>query len=184
MKQINIRSCQRRLYKHRLEKMNNAHNVRYYLLMCSQKRLIAVLAGALLVVSASALQADDANDLIVVTNKDVTMASIDDNEIRRLFLGKSRRLPNGDVAALASYSPLRAFFNSRILGRSDTDVSRIWSRLKFSGRQAPPRTFNNVDAIVEYVKSTPNALAYLPSSYRRDEVRIMAFIPGDTPPLR
>jgi len=174
----------RRLLKRRHKTNTNAHNIQHYLQMCFQKRLLGLLASALLVVSASALQADDANDLIVVTNKDVTMASIDDNEIRRLFLGKSRRLPNGDVAALASYSPLRAFFNSRILGRSDTDVARIWSRLKFSGRQAPPRTFNSVDAIVEYVKSTPNALAYLPSSYRRDEVRIMAFIPGDTPPLR
>jgi len=149
-----------------------------------KKCLLGLLTSALLVVSASALQANESNNLIVVTNKDVSMASIDDNEIQRLFLGQSRRLPNGDVAALAAYAPLRAFFNSRILGRSDTDVARIWSKLKFSGKQAPPRTFDNVDALVEYVKSTPNALAYLPSSYRRDEVRIMAFIPGDTPALR
>jgi len=149
-----------------------------------KKCVLGLLASALLVVSVGALQANEPDNLIVVTNKDVSMASIDDNEIRRLFLGKSRRLPNGDVAALAAYAPLRAFFNSRILGRSDTDVARIWSKLKFSGKQAPPQTFDNVDAIVEYVKSTPNALAYLPNSYRRDEVRIMAYIPGDTPALR
>ncbi len=148
------------------------------------KYLVIVLAAVSLCVSAGVLHANESNDLIVVTNKDVSMASIDDNEIRRLFLGQSRRLPNGDVAALAAYSPLRAFFNSRILGRSDTDVARIWSKLKFSGKQSPPRTFDTIDDLVEYVKSTPNALAYLPSTYRRDEVRIMAYIPGDTPSLR
>jgi len=149
-----------------------------------KKWLLGVLLSSSLLVGANTLQAKESHDLIVVTNKDVSMSSIDDNEIRRLFLGQSRRLPNGDRAALAAYAPLRAFFNSRILGRSDTDVARIWSRLKFSGRQAPPRTFDSVDALVEYVKSTPNALAYLPSSYRKAEVRVMSYIPGDTPALR
>jgi len=144
---------------------------------------LGVLVSSLLLVGLTTLQANESNDLIVVTNKDVSMSSIDDNEIRRLFLGQSRRLPNGDRAALAAYAPLKAFFNSRILGRSDTDVARIWSKLKFSGRQAPPRTFDNVDALVEYVKSTPNALAYLPGSYRKAEVRVMSYIPGDTPAL-
>lgn len=122
--------------------------------------------------------------IMVVTNKDVNMPSIDDAEIRRLFLGKSRRLPNGDRAALASYAPARTFFNSRVLGQSDIDVARIWTKLKFSGRPARPRTFGTVDELLAYVKSTPNALAYLPSTYRGDDVRVMMIIPADAPSIR
>jgi len=121
--------------------------------------------------------------IMVVTNIDVNMPSIDDTEIRRLFLGKSRRLPNGDRAALAAHGPSTAFFNSRVLGQSDTAIARIWSKLKFSGRQAPPRTFDTVEAVVAYVKSTTNAIAYLPGDYRIGDVQVMAIIPGNTPPL-
>jgi len=150
---------------------------------------VLVFLFTLLPMNISTLHADDSEDdaevgIMVVTNIDVEMPSIDDTEIQRLFLGKSRRLPNGDRAALAAFAPSRTFFNSRVLGRSDTDVARIWSKLKFSGRQAPPRTFDTIDEVVAYVKSTPNALAYLPSTYRGGDVRIMSLIPGNAPSLR
>lgn len=146
--------------------------------------LCCVFVCVLLSISNSAVQANSDVGIILVSNIDTDLSSIDDTEIRRLFLGKSRRLPNGDRAALAAYAPSTTFFNSRVLGQSDTAVARIWSKLKFSGRQPPPRSFDSVEAVLAYVKSTPNALAYLPSTYRGDDVRVMMLIPGDAPSLR
>ena len=121
--------------------------------------------------------------LLVIMNSDIDMPSIDDQELRRLFLGISRRLPNGARAALAAYEPESSFFNSRVLGRSDAEVSAIWSRLRFSGRTPPPRILNTASEVLRYVQATPNALAYLPANASYRGVRVIANVPRSTPPL-
>ena len=91
---------------------------------------VAAFSFALaLVALASVTSADDtlagrsgaeANDgLVVIAHPDLAMSSIDGEGIRRLFLGKSRKLPNGARAELASYGPASSFFNERVLAMSD-----------------------------------------------------------------
>ena len=127
--------------------------------------------------TAYADEAGDPRGLVIVMNLDVDVRSIDDDELRRLFTGESRRLPNGARAALASYGPESSFFNERMLRLSDAEVAALWSRLRFSGRTPPPRKFDTVEAIVEYVASTPNALAYMPASAARQGVRVISNLP-------
>ena len=115
--------------------------------------------------------------LVVVINGDLRLPSIDGPEIRRLFLGESRRLPNGARAALASYAPARSFFNERALGLSDARVATIWSRLQFAGRLPPPKVFDTAAEVVAFVASTPNAIAYLPADAPRDGVRVIYTMP-------
>ena len=127
--------------------------------------------------SSYASEDGDPRGLVIVMHKDVDIASIDDEELKRLFTGKSRRLPNGARAALASYGPESSFFNEKMLGLSDAEVASLWSRLRFAGRTPPPRTFNSTDALVEYVSTTPNALAYMPVSASRLGVRVIGNLP-------
>jgi len=127
--------------------------------------------------------AQERSGLVIVMNQNIDMPSIDDAELRRLFLGKSRRLPNGARAALAAYGPDSSFFNSRILGRSDAEVSAAWSRLRFSGRTPPPRIFDNPQAVAQYVRNTSNALAYMPASADHSGLRVITNVPASMPPL-
>lgn len=115
--------------------------------------------------------------LLVVMNRNIDIQSIDDQELRRLFLGKSRRLPNGARAALASFGPETSFFNERLLGLSDAEVATIWSRLRFSGRTPPPRTFDSIAEVLAFVESRANALAYIPSCVATDSVRVFSSLP-------
>lgn len=127
-----------------------------------------------------AVQAADppcARGLLIVMNKNIDIASIDDQELRLLFLGKSRRLRNGARADLASYGPEASFFNERMLGLSDAEVATIWSRLRFSGRVPPPRTFDTTGEILEFVAARQNALAYLPACVASDSVRVFSTLP-------
>ncbi len=121
--------------------------------------------------------APDPRGLLIIMHPDIDVRTIDDNELRRLFTGKSRRLPNGARAALASYGPESSFFNERMLGLSDARVASLWSRLRFSGRTPPPRTFDDVEALIAFVSSTPNALAYIPASAAREGVRVITNLP-------
>lgn len=115
--------------------------------------------------------------LLVVMNRNIDIQSIDDQELRRLFLGESRRLPNGARAALASFGPEASFFNRRLLGLSDADVATVWSRLRFSGRTPPPRTFDTAAEVLAFVESRSNALAYMPSCATTDSVRVFSTLP-------
>ena len=120
---------------------------------------------------------DDSGGLVIVVNDALDIPSIDDEELRRLFLGKSRRLPNGERAALASYGPEASFFNERMLGLSDAEVAETWARLRFSGRSPVPRTFDTPAGVAAFVARTPNALAYLPATAAREGTRVMTNLP-------
>ncbi|MFK7856756.1 MAG: hypothetical protein AB8B79_21745 [Granulosicoccus sp.] len=138
--------------------------------------VLGLLVGSVQQTSAAS-EPGDPRGLVIVMNVNIDIPSIDDDELRRLFTGKSRRLPNGQRAALASYAPESSFFNERMLGLSDAEVAALWSRLRFSGRTPPPRTFDSVKALVDYVASTPNALAYMPASVARQGVRVISNLP-------
>jgi len=141
--------------------------------------ILSVLAVLLLLASQSttAQQAPDPRGLVIVMNINTQINSIDDAELRRLFVGKSRRLPNGARAALASFGPESSFFNANMLNLSDSDVAAAWSRLRFSGRTPPPRTFSSAAELVAFVRATPNALAYMPASAARQGVRVISNLP-------
>lgn len=142
---------------------------------------LLVLAAALALSGGTGLAQTDPSDpaagLVVVINGELRLPSIDALEIRRLFLGESRTLPNGARAALASYAPARSFFNERALGLSDAQVATVWSRLQFAGRLPPPKVFDTTEEVIDFVARTPNAIAYLPADAPRDGVRVIYTMP-------
>lgn len=138
-------------------------------------RLLLVLLAGLAPAALPAAEPD--GGLVVIGHPDLRVKSIDGEEIRRLFLGKSRTLPNGARAELASYGPETSFFNERVLDLSDAQVATIWSRLRFSGRTPPPQVFDSAEAVVDFVADTPNAIAYVPANVSRDGVRVYYSVP-------
>jgi ABC-type phosphate transport system substrate-binding protein len=140
---------------------------------------ISLLLAGLTVFSAKLLAQyqPDPRGLVIVMNVNTDIQSMDAVQIRNLFTGKSRRMPNGKRAALASFAPEASFFNARMLQMSDAEVQAAWSRLRFSGRAPPPRTFDTAKQVVEYVARTPNALAYLPASVARQNVSVIYNLP-------
>lgn len=119
----------------------------------------------------------DPRGLVIVMNINTDIQSMNHEQIRDLFTGKSRRMPNGKRAALASFGPEASFFNQNLLLMSNADVAAVWSRLRFSGRTPPPREFSTPQQVVDYVVRTPNALAYLPASVARKDVRVISNLP-------
>ena len=85
-------------------------------------------------------------------------------EVRKLFMGKSRRLPDGGRAVLAGHEPSASDFNALALGRSNAEVGAAWARLRFAGRTRPPREFGSVAELLEFVAATTNAVAWLPAA--------------------
>ena len=140
--------------------------------------VLFILTSAIFTASCAAEQyIPDPLGLVIVMHPDIVINTIDDEELIRLFTGKSRRLPDGARAALASFTPESSFFNERMLNLSDAEVAALGSRLRFSRRTTPPRTFDSVGSLLQHVKTTPNALDYLPVGASREGVRVISNLP-------
>lgn len=142
-------------------------------LSSSTRRRSLLLAAILMLPGAAPTARADAS-LVVAVNASAGTEGMSAREVRKLFLGKSRRLPDGSTAVLGRYSPLNSAFNRDALGRSDAQVGAAWSRLRFSGRSLPPEEFASLPALIEWLGNTPNAVAYLPDSALEgnDSVRV------------
>ena len=149
-------------------------------LPCARHRTPRRLAALLLLASAAALLPSTgtaAGELLVVVNADSAVTRMSEREVRKLFLGKSHRLPDGSRAVLARFEPADTLFNERALQRSDAQVTAAWSRLRFSGRVRAPHAFDSADELTRFVASTPNAIAYLAAAELPTGVRSVFVVP-------
>ena len=132
--------------------------------------LLASLISAAVLFGSSSVSGDT-GDIAIIVSRDSPLDTISEREVRRLFLGKSIKLPNGSRATLAIYEPLKTEFNTQALRRTDAQVSAAWSRLKFSGRNSEPEKFSDLGALMNFVATTPNAVAYGVSDADRQDIK-------------
>jgi len=104
------------------------------------------------------------NTIVVIVNANNSTSKMSSREVRKLFLGKSRKLPDGSRALLVSNEQLQSHFNKTALRKKDSQVKAAWSRLQFSGRAKPPVEFNNPADVVKFVSENLNAIGYVRSS--------------------
>jgi len=106
--------------------------------------------------------ADEA--IVVIVNENNSTQEMSAREVRKLFLGKSRKLPDGSRALLVSNESLQSKFNKSALRKADSQVKAAWSRLQFSGRAKPPVEFGNPADVVKFVSANLNAIGYVRTS--------------------
>jgi len=128
--------------------------------LCISALIFACLAG----IGSNRLQAADSAPITVIVSNDSSVTNISDRQLRRLFLGKSIKLPNGTRAVLATYTPAMSRFNKQALKRTNAQVRSAWSRLKFSGRTLEPKIFDNPFQLMDFIAITPNAIGYVSSN--------------------
>lgn len=111
-----------------------------------------------------------ANDsFVVIVSKDSTLKEITKQELSKIFLAKTKQLPNGERAITVELgeSYFKEYFYNKICGKSLKQLKRYWATMIFTGRGHPPKKMKNTQETIEFVKNSPNAISYLP----KDEVR-------------
>jgi len=107
----------------------------------------------------------------VIVNQNNGTDAMTAREVRKLFLGKSRNLPDGTRAVLVSNDMIKSEFNRAALGKADSQVKAVWSRLLFSGRAKRPVVFSDPAEVVQFVATNVNAVGYVPTSNLSDGVK-------------
>ncbi len=119
-------------------------------------------------------------DIDIIVNPGVPVATIDRGEARRIFLLRQRFWPGGRASApvnLPAASELRRDFSFKLLGRTVRELTEYWNDLYFHGTEPPP-VLESERAVLLYVARTPGAIGYVWSSTlraapERDAVKVV-----------
>jgi len=135
------------------------------------KCIITMLVLIATLTNNASLQASGSAPIVVIVSNSSPITSINGRQLRRLFLGKSIKLPNGSRATLATYDPAKTEFNKVALKRTNAQVNSAWSRLKFSGRTLEPKIFDDPQGMIDFIAQTPNSIGYINKAELRGNVR-------------
>src|SRR5690349_15446086 len=144
--------------------------------MIRARRLSALLGAALAATWVAAIVPDAraaagrpifparGSAFVVVVNDQNASDGVSRIVVSRFFLKKAARWENGAVVLpvdLPANSPIRDAFSREVLAKSVSSIKAYWQQQIFSGRDVPPPEKMNDAAVLEFVQSNPNAIAYV-----------------------
>jgi ABC-type phosphate transport system substrate-binding protein len=117
--------------------------------------------------------------VVVVGNNQVN-GELSAEQVRQLFLGKSRTLPNGTAAVvldLREGDPLRVTFVEQVLGKTEQQLLGHWAKMIFTGKGQPPQSVANSREVLRIVESTPGAVGYIDEKQLTAQVKVLYRMP-------
>ncbi len=105
-------------------------------------------------------------ETVIIVSSDSGLSEITAKQTKSIFLGKSKKLPNGKSATpieQTSESSSRKTFNKKILKKNEQKLKAYWSKKVFSGKGQPPKQLANDAAVKTFVKETDGAIGYIDS---------------------
>ena len=102
-------------------------------------------------------------------------ATITDENIKRIFLGKEKRFSDGQQSAPVNLKEgeSKDEFNQAFLARSSSQVSAYWSKLIFTGKGTPPQEFASEQEVLTHVASNKDAIGYVNASLVNGSVKVI-----------
>jgi len=97
----------------------------------------------------------------VVVAADSSQGPLDKAAVQAIFLGRPAQVGGQGAVVVFQKGPVRASFESGVVGRSGTQLTAHWSRLVFTGRAKAPEDLSDDAAVKAKVASTPGAIGYI-----------------------
>ncbi|HBY87136.1 MAG TPA: phosphate ABC transporter substrate-binding protein [Colwellia sp.] len=113
--------------------------------------------------------------VVVIVNVSNT-ATLSDNELSSLFLGKLKSFPNKKKAQAINLkygNETRKIFEKSILKKTSSQVKAYWSKLLFSGKGKPLKELSSDAEVKAFVADNPNAIAYIDASNIDSSVKVI-----------
>ncbi len=126
-----------------------------------------------LLVTLGAAPADEPR-IRFVAHPGLGVTQVDAQLVRRAYLGQPVRV--GDTAlvpVLLREDGLQEAFTRRYLQRTASQFMTYWRQQVFAGKGLPPRSFDTEAKLLEYVRATPGAIAFLRGTGAREGVLVL-----------
>ena len=127
------------------------------------KKSIRLLAATLMLGVASLTWAEVA----VIVHPSAGFDSLTEEDVSRLFLGKSKSFPAGAPAVPVNQkegSATRDKFNEAVCKKNASQYKAYWSQLVFTGKGTPPKDAGDDAAVKALVAANPDMIGYIDAS--------------------
>jgi ABC-type phosphate transport system substrate-binding protein len=105
--------------------------------------------------------------VVVITNHTTAVDSLSRVELKNLYLGAPLSADLTPIM-LPKSSLSRTVFTTHVIGLSESRLQSFLAQMRFSGRQLPLVEMDEVAQVVDFIRETPNAVAYIPASVQLD----------------
>ena len=136
------------------------------------KKFICAVATTLTLGLASATWAEVA----VIVHPSAGFDSLSEDDISRLFLGKSKSFPAGAQAVPVNQnegSAARDKFNEAVCKKNASQYKAYWSQLVFTGKGTPPKDAGDDAAVKALVAANPTMIGYIDASAVDASVKVV-----------
>lgn len=127
----------------------------------------------LVLVLSPGVSAAPVQEFVVVVHKDRIVSSISSKELKRMFLGKMKKWPDGAtvIPVFNMNSSIHDAFSRVVLNKSQAQLKTYWRKQLFSGKSMMPYSANSNEEVVTYLTKFTNAISYMPQSMVREPLR-------------
>ena len=115
-------------------------------------------------------------EVVLIVNKENPVSSINSNELKKLYLGKTKSFPNGEKAKPLELAEgkAREEFLSTVLLKSESNLKAYWSRMIFSGKGIPPHSYRSTEELIKAIVKDTSAIGFIDSSKLDETVKVIA----------
>lgn len=116
----------------------------------------------------------------VIVNPSASFASLTEDDVSRIFLGKAKTFPDGAAAVALNQdegSAVRDKFNDAVCKKSASQYKAYWSQLVFTGKGTPPKDAGDDAAIKKLVAANPNMIGYVDAAAADSSVKVVYKVP-------
>jgi len=117
---------------------------------------------------------------VVIVNARSEVDRLSQDEVINIFLGRYRRLPNGDVAIPVDQpdgSALKNQFYRKLVNKNLNEINAYWSRLIFSGKTSPPKQAVNAAEVAALMSGNSGGVSYIERAQVDNRFRIVYEFP-------
>ena len=135
-------------------------------------KVLRTLLVLLSIVGCSAASAD----LAIIAHPDYKGGELDNEAVKKLFLGENTDFPSGHKALPANHaegSPDRKNFFEYVLEMKDKKYKRIWSRRMSAGKKGGPVELGSHKDVLAWIKKNPLGITYIDKTKADDSVQVL-----------
>lgn len=119
-------------------------------------------------------------EVAVIVHPSAGFNSLTEDDISRIFLGKSKSFPGGGQAVPVNQnegSVARDKFNEAVCKKNASQYKAYWSQLVFTGKGTPPKEAGDDAAVKAQVAANPSAIGYVDASAVDASVKVVFKVP-------
>lgn len=134
------------------------------------KNLKTLVLGAAFVVAAWPAMAE----VVVVVNPNSPAASMTNDQVAQVFLGKSTEMKPVDQPESA---PIRGEFYKKVTDKEASQAKAHWAKMVFTGKATMPKEVGNSADVKKAVAADPKAIGYIEKSAVDSSVKTVLTAP-------